>query len=211
MPSALLLAGLGIDACVDRAAPRRRAALRGLLLVAALLPVAFAGATMTPQIVHGYAEAAQEVSTAAAPQVILLASDSRGEGAWIAALAARRPAPTDFVLRASKVFVDEDWLGRNPTDRFASLAETKSMLDASPITTVVLDRTTDAVERRSYHDRLARAVREDTAWRRVAVYPLHRFGVAVPGGLEVFRRTTLPPVPADAAHLASLGMRADLR
>lgn len=212
LPGLLLFAGRGIDWCGTRVRRGRAGPVRWGLAVAALFSVALAGMSRPASTMVGYTAAARGSSLEdPSPQVTLLASDSRGEGAWIAAVASSRPRPRDFVLRGSKVFVNEDWLGRHSTDRFASAADTRRLLDASPITTVVIDHTTEAAERRPYHDRLAGVVAADAAWRRVGVFPLVRFGAAVSAGLEVFARIGPAPSPPDAAQLAALGMRADMR
>ncbi|HUU36260.1 MAG TPA: hypothetical protein VMW48_19480 [Vicinamibacterales bacterium] len=214
VPSLLLLAAAGIDRMAGAFDGwTGRALVRPGLAVFAMAAAMFQGAAPGPPPSAGYTAAAAAVAASfgGAPQVYLIASDSRGEGSWIAGIAIRERRPASFVLRGSKVFVDEDWLGRNARERVASVAEVVALLDRVPVTVVVIDLTTSREETREYHARLAAAMRADaSAWEQLDTFPLRRFGRSHANGLQVFRRRAVP-APPDVAFIAGLVLRDGLR
>jgi hypothetical protein len=213
MPCLLLLAAAGIDRIateLDRHGTRRF--LRPALAALALGALAGQGLTVPASTRgEGYALAAGALtaSVGGTPQVYLISSDSRGEGSWITGVATGERRPGSIVLRGSKVFAREDWLGRGTVERFESVGDVRALLDRIPVSTVVIDATTEEHERRGYHARLAAAVADSPAWERVADYPLLRFGSQHQSALHAYRRRSNGAQPAapDMNLIADLILR----
>ncbi len=121
------------------------------------------------------------------PPIYLIAADSIGEGSLIAEVALAEKRPRSIVLRGSKLLVHEDWLGRGTEDRFASLQATRSALDQTHVSVVIVDDTTPVAERRSYYDRLTAIVREGQ-WDNLAPFAVMRSGRLYKNGLQVYVR-----------------------
>jgi len=185
--------------------------LRPALAVFALAALAGQGITV-PESTRGegYSDAAAALAAGVggAPQVYLISSDSRGEGSWISGVATKEHRPGSIVLRGSKVFAREDWLGRGTTERFESVADVSALLDRIPVSTVVIDETTVERERRGYHTRVAAAVADNPAWERVAAFPLLRFGSQHQSALQAYRRRMSTQLaPPDMNFIADLTLR----
>lgn len=73
------------------------------------------------------------------PLVLLVCSDSHGEGAVVAAAALQAPERI-VVHRGSKLLSTSDWLGRGYVSTFSSEAELLGILDCSAITHVIVDK-----------------------------------------------------------------------
>ena len=126
------------------------------------------------------------------PQVYLIASDPRGEGGMVTAVALNDKRPENIVLRASKVLVREDWLGRKTVNRFSTVEEIADLLNRIPVNFIVLDSTIPSAERREYHERVREVVTGDTeTWEAVGEYPLVRRNREYKDGLHVYVRRSL--------------------
>lgn len=140
---------------------------------------------------------------------LLLSSDPIGEGSVIAAVAGARTTENPVVLRASKILVSEDWLGRNSRPRYGSIDELRTLLDKVPVQAVMVDEAIVKTWQRSYHNDLATLVRSDTAhWRLAGSYPVVRSGAAAQGRVSVYVRQGTAPASADMRLVARL-MRND--
>lgn len=214
IPALVLFAALAIDSVARRlATPATVWAARLALVLVALAPIVVAGLRARAPYSEGYARGAAVVDAAATrgPEAQIVLSDSQGEGAWIASLASLEPRPSKVVLRGSKLFVVEDWLGRGAEERYRSAPEVLALLDAIPVSTVVVDTTTVAAETRGYHARVDAAVASSPEWTLSGSYPLQRFGRPHPDGLRVYRRRTPASSPPDLARISALALRGSLR
>jgi hypothetical protein len=72
-----------------------------------------------------------------------VSSDSVGEGALVTEIVLRRPEPPATVLRASKLLVDENWVGSNSRPLFTSTAATLRKLQDLRVDYVVFERDWD--------------------------------------------------------------------
>ena len=161
---------------------------------------------------EGYGALSRElVSTSpAAPRVYVIASDPHGEGAMIAAMAARENRPGSMVLRGSKVLTSEDWFGRPIEDRFPTKEEVSRLLDRGPVDVVILDDALPEGERSAYQRRLQAVVTgAETEWREAGAFPRVRAGQAFPHGLRVYVRRSLAS-PASVRATVDRTLLADL-
>lgn len=142
---------------------------------------------------------------------ILLASDPVGEGSVIAAIAAARPGEQPVCLRASKILVSEDWLGRHSRSRFPAPADLRKLLDALPVEAVMIDDALVKEWRRPYHKQLAELMRADPrTWRSGGAYHVIRNGKPSPGLVSVyFRQRPGQARPATDMRLVDKLMRPD--
>lgn len=137
---------------------------------------------------------------------LLLSSDPIGEGSVVAAIAGARTAENPVCLRASKILVSEDWLGRNSTPRYGSIDELRTLLDKVPVRAVMIDEAIVKTWQRGYHNDLAMLVRSDSAnWRLAGTYPVQRNGETSQGRVSVYvRQTTGAPGATDMNMVARL-------
>lgn len=167
---------------------------------------------------RGYETVARELKehSSVNPQVYLIVSDSRGEGGMIAAISVKEKRPGSIILRGSKIFVDEDWLGRMAENRFHTVADITCLFDRIPINFVVLDDTVPLANRRPYHDKVRSVVTRDTrTWEVMGIYPLIRGNHEYKEGLHIYARRSLrsqtTPMKADLDLIRHLTFRKHLQ
>src|SRR5712691_1356777 len=85
----------------------------------------------------GYAQVAASLPVAG--PVILVSSDTSGEGAMVVECLVRDDARNRIVLRASKMLASSDWMGGNYRSLTTSVAEVRDLLNAIPVQFIVLD------------------------------------------------------------------------
>lgn len=141
---------------------------------------------------RGYREPARELlaDESLAESVFLVASDSFGEGLFVAAVAMNdRQRPGHIVLRASKVLAKSDWLGHDYSLTYQTPEELSAFLADVPVGVVVLDEATERHHWYPHHDLLDQMLEAyPDVWRKVGAYDVVRDGVAYPGALRVYRQ-----------------------
>lgn len=97
----------------------------------------------------GFQEVTREIRGSPAAQTgeILISSDARGEGAFIAELAIAEPSPSRTVRRASKLLATSDWMGRGYTLRYETATQLAEFLSKSAISWIVVDRSVPPEDR----------------------------------------------------------------
>ncbi len=162
MPALIVLAMTGFHALTERRPRARPALAAALLAVFFAWPAVFHPATPTPgygsignsvalspfriprKQWSGFERVAVAALAAEPGKPILVASDSRGEGMFIAEVAARDPhRPSFIVQRASKILASSTWSGsgyeafyKNPAQVVAALAKLGAqavVIDSSPL------------------------------------------------------------------------------
>jgi sarcosine oxidase gamma subunit len=161
-----------------------------------------------PKACHGFSEAVatiwsaedtQKQAVAAEKTALpepsgrwLVASDARGEGAFIAAAAFRlsRPVPARLqVLRGSKELAETDWISRNYQFRFANDAALLQHLDAAQVRWIVVDLSVPEDLVRPHESRLRTALESaPDRWTLFATQPVQRSLSATSGKLLIFHR-----------------------
>ncbi len=90
----------------------------------------------------GYAAAAKMLRGRIVPdELILIASDASGEGAFVAEFAAMEPKPKVNILRATKIIADQDWMGNNFQMRYDSPGQAMDDFEKMKLTYFLVDET----------------------------------------------------------------------
>ena len=138
---------------------------------------------------HGYKQAYQSVSGLQVDEksVVLIVSDVYGEGSVVASAASEASTTEMTVLRGSKLFIYEDWMGRNSEEKFSSYEEVLEVLSNIPVDVVILDNKVSEQWHRNYHD-LVKAAMKDTnsGWHLRRKFPVTKYGVYHNEGIEVY-------------------------
>jgi hypothetical protein len=143
----------------------------------------------------GFGNAAQEVVEAGEGHV-LIGSESRGEGMFIAEVARRDKRPTVTVERSSKVLADQKWSGKGVQLKFKEDDALHSHLLGGKYRFIVVDGGIPELARREYHDQLARVVDADPArFFPVGTYTASREGVDLGPVIKLYRVLPETAVP----------------
>lgn len=97
-------------------------------------------------------------------EAILISSDAQGEGELIAELAARRPTPDFFTVRATKLLADMEWSGRDYQSYFQTVSQVRQLLDEIPINAVVVQNGLQS-DQWPHHMLLSKAIAESPEWK----------------------------------------------
>ena len=127
--------------------------------LAALVLVTFSS---PPRIERGFADAARVVlpRLPATNVTTLVSSDPVGEGAFVAYVAEHEPSPRSFVLRGSKLFASDTWMGLNYFVRYQDSQSILAALDMARVEFVVLDDASQEL----HHRLLTEAVSTSDEW-----------------------------------------------
>lgn len=159
--------------------------------VAGLAALAFTAESLSWPTKHhtGFAAAAHEIGADSrlARAAVLIASDPKGEGAFISEMALLDRRPQHVVLRGSKMLATSDWTGNHYTPRFAEPSALADMLRDLPVAAVVIDTSLEPRHRRPHHALLQQVMRaQPQRWRRVAQLDVRRGDQRFVGALSVY-------------------------
>jgi hypothetical protein len=94
-----------------------------------------------------------------------------------------------MVLRGTKVLVDEDWLGRNTKVRFGTDQEIRAVLDAVPVSALMIDHATDKALERPYRRQVEQIIRSDPQdWKLLSTHDVIRYGKLMPKAVDIYVR-----------------------
>ncbi len=98
-------------------------------------------AAWSPRPALGFRKVADllEAQHALAGRRMLIVSEERGEGSFVAEVATRQPLPAATVIRASKLMASDDWAGHNFQLRFTSAAALMQELEDLHVEYIVVD------------------------------------------------------------------------
>ncbi len=201
-PLLLMFVAAGMTWLAGRLPARWPAAgrLGGVGLVVALL---FAVETFTvpTRPWHGFGPVARELI--ARPDLrgatLLVSSDPRGEGAFIAEVAGEEERPGHTVLRGSKLLGDGDWLGIGYEPLYRTPEALARSLTQAGVSLVVVDTSAPPTADLEHHRMLIDVLEADPRhWRLMSAHALVRDGTDCPGVLRVYRF-----VPSPASGLTS--------
>jgi hypothetical protein len=169
IPSILLLATAGILWLQPK-----RAAIAGAIVIASFF--ALGGFYIPQKSFSGFAVAAEDLVDGESEE-LLISSDARGEGAFIAEVALRDTnRPSHTVKRASKVLSTSDWLGRGYEEKFSSDSELEKFLSNSNFDGIVVDQAMPTKLRSKHHDQIARVMASKTSVSSTAERPRQKEG-----------------------------------
>ena len=183
-PAIAILFALGVGV-IGRNNPRLTVAvalLGGLLF-------AVEAAKLPPKEVLGYEGAVGDLleDPALYGGVFLIASDSKGEGAFVSEVALADTRFGHFVLRGSKVLAREGWYGREYESVYKTEEELLGFLRKVPVAIVVIDEGMNPRFNRGYHDMLRDLVRKRPAlFKPRGTYATVRRHESYPKGLLVY-------------------------
>lgn len=142
---------------------------------------------------HGYARIAATIAEdpALAETVVLVSSDSIGEGATVAEIAMRDRRPQHVVLRGSKVLSSSSWMGEDYQALFSSTAELRDFLERARVELVVLDDMAGVSETPD-RQQLRAVLADETQWTAT---------VLAPASVQLFRRRGALPATAPRTPL----------
>lgn len=150
----------------------------------------------------GFGEVARSIvrETGNGQNAVLVASDSNGEGAVIAAIAMAESRPSSFVLRGSKILAKENWMGSRVVERCNSVSDISDLLNQIPVNVVVLDQSVLGSRRPGYYGLLWQMIKEkNTVWREIAALTAVRSDIKYPASMHIFVRS------AHKAEIAAAG------
>lgn len=193
MPAVAILGYLGLHAFVEGRRKGLSAAPR--FLVPALLGIAALQLPLCMQVrakgYDGFGSVAGRILSLAgdAPVRILVSSEPRGEGMFVAEVAERDARPRHFVRRGTKVLSTSTWSGADFKLTYTTEAEIEGYLERDGIRFVVLDKTVDESMRTPDMALLQSAlVSNPGRFRLIGAFPCSRRGSLAPSGLELYER-----------------------
>ena len=121
--------------------------------------------------------------------VMLIASDPRGEGAFIAEVASSEKRPGHVVLRASKFLTDSNWNGDEFEIYFNTTEDIAKALENIPVGIVAIDLSTPVQAERRESEVLLLETLESSSekWEMIGVYPIVRDGETFSEGVKLYR------------------------
>jgi hypothetical protein len=140
-PPMLMFLMAGVE-CLARWIPKPALYSHRALAVAAAMVIVFAatGFSIPRQQHHGFDEIAQLVEQPGYKNsAVLVASEGDGEGMLIDEVAMREARPSHFVLRASKMLGQGDWMGNHYALKYRTPEDVMKFLDGIPVELVVID------------------------------------------------------------------------
>jgi 4-amino-4-deoxy-L-arabinose transferase-like glycosyltransferase len=190
VPAALLFLAAGMAWLAARL-PRRWPADRRVALVAAAVVLVFAVETFTlpRRPFSGFGEVGRELLWSPVRSgALLVSSDPRGEGAFIAAVAAGERRPGHVVLRASKALADSDWQGGGYTSFCRTPAEVMRRLEELGVGVVVLDTSAPPTADLEHHRLLGETVAAyPQRWQQLSTHDVVRWSEVHPQALRAYR------------------------
>ena len=121
--------------------------------------------------------------------VILISSDSNGEGMFISEFAMREQRPGHIIFRASKVLARSKWSGRQYELFYNTPEAIMNYLDGVPVGIVIIDKSISVDnQRKRHHHRLLNQTIDMYAqkWERLGFFPVTRKGLLYPDAIEVY-------------------------
>lgn len=132
---------------------------------------------------------------------ILVSSEADGEGLLISEIAMRQPHPDAFILRASKVLAQADWLGRNYKARFQSPGELTRYLEDIPVDFLVIDQRPELPSLTHQRLLLEAAAQNTGRWLLLGAFPQRRPSSRPGSRILVYQRKGAPGHPEQKVRL----------
>lgn len=192
VPALILLMAPGVAWVAQRLPlPLGNAPQRQLTVACLVLGVFVAETFYIPrQTSYGFGAVVQ--SLLAVPHwqksVFFIASDSTGEGMFIAEVARQEQRPGHIVLRASKALSKSRWSGAQYSLLYHSPQEIMEYLESLPVGLVVIDHSFMIRAEYEHHPLLQKTLESYAhKWEKVGVFPITRRGITYPAATTVYR------------------------
>jgi 4-amino-4-deoxy-L-arabinose transferase-like glycosyltransferase len=206
LPALVVLAMLGLQRLLERigAAPLPR--LQAIAAIALLVLMASPGflhlAERTPKADTGIDTVAQQLAAGGPPSVSVIDGDTSAEGAFIADMAVRDSGLKSYVVRASKLMADSNFMGSSYALRFHDDTQVLAELRRLGVQHVVLVRSANHGAF-PHSDQIRNALLRSGSGFHLREQLPHRYR---PGTTEVYDATA--PVAPNIAALRDLGLPA---
>jgi len=145
----VMLAPVGIGWLASQIPALRDRSVLAVRIAMPLLGILFFGFTF--QWLHrqpmGYRAVAERLHKEIKPdELILVASDGSGEGAFVSEFASMEPRPKVNILRGSKMIADQDWMGNKFRLRYDSPEQALTDFEQIKLSYLVVDETPEIRE-----------------------------------------------------------------
>jgi len=206
LPALVVLAMLGLQRLIERIVARPAPRLQAVAAVALLVLMASPGflhlLERAPKADTGVEAVSQQLAADGQPSVSVIDGDTSAEGAFIADMAVRDSGLKSYVIRASKLMADSNFMGSSYALRFHDDAQVLAELRRLGVQHVVLVRSGNRPAF-PHSDQIRNALlRSDSGFRLREQLP-HRYR---PGITEVYDATG--PVTPNIAAVRDLGIPA---
>jgi 4-amino-4-deoxy-L-arabinose transferase-like glycosyltransferase len=205
LPAVVVLALLGLQRLLARlaaTAPRLQAAAALVLLVAMAAPGVLHLVERTPKADTGITLVTQQLAGQGQPSVTVIAGDTSSEGAFIAGMAVHDAKLQSYVVRASKLLADSNFMGSNYTLRFHDDQQVLAELRRLGVQHVVWVHCVDR-EDFPHNAQIRNALRRSDSGFRLTEAMNHRYHA---GTTEVY--DAVGPVTPNIAAVRDLGIPA---
>jgi hypothetical protein len=132
------------------------------------LVVVLTAAAVPKKLHHGYDTAAELLEQPENQNaVVLISSESDGEGMLISEITMREKRPAHFVLRATKMLSESNWVGMRYELQYRTPEEILKFLNSVPVEVVVIDNTPSDIVF-PHHALLKQAMQTTGEWKKIA-------------------------------------------
>lgn len=141
VPPLFVLAAAGVSGLAERISPYRQKRFAGLLFSAIAVISLAMSLPLRAKPRFGFDDVAADLAGSMPPKsAMLVVSDSFGEGALISEFVLRKPDPSVYLMRGSKLLASQTWNEYNYSNRINSDEECVNLLASVPVSFLVVDR-----------------------------------------------------------------------
>jgi hypothetical protein len=197
LPSAILLACEGAAMLAGALSRSSTTPLAAKATVFGLLAAAFGFTTFQVVEKHesGFREIARRVAggSLAGGKPVLVSSDSRGEGMFIAEVAQDEKRPGSTIMRASKALSKSEWSGRSYEAFFSDEKQMLAFLTGGRFSIILADDSVPPAKRQKHHDMLRQTLQSHPeSFQPLARATVCRGGRQFPDALVAYRVVPKP-------------------
>ena len=190
VPILVIFLAVGIAYIAENLISQFTIQLKEIILIIMVLFIFFFETFLIPKNnFYGFKEIVNQLLTNSKFQhhVILVSSDTKGEGAFISEVAMRDKKKNYVVLRASKFLSKSRWNGKNYTIIYNNPDEIMHKLNSIPVGIIVIDQSIPE-KNQFIHQKLLQKTLEtyQKDWKLLRSFPLVRDGKRYPNALKVY-------------------------
>lgn len=186
IPSIILFAFAGLEWVLNKINLNKQSPIiYSVLLAAYIVPQLNNSNQSTEGYVPAYNAAIKQIDSN--QKSVLIASDVFGEGSVIAHASSQDDGLNNAVLRASKLLVSEDWIGRGTVNKYKNKQDLANILSEIPVDAIIIDKAVSDFRKRNYHSDLESLMQSDIEnWQLVEKSTLIKKGITHEEGLLVY-------------------------